>query len=229
MWTTLRLQNLAGALPVFIVFLIGSASGRAQQARETLRISGYNEEAPIVRMNGRSYVDLESLARITNGSLSFHGNQIVLSLAGSAANSPSETSANNPPGLSKEFIRAGLEALAAIREWTRALSANVEMGYPVENGIDPYRATALDSVRFASVAASTSSDQRALDLLNAQVNNVNTWNSNLVSRASSLSLGSFTTGDGLNSDALFQKLQHCSQSVGNMLASGVFQDDPSCH
>ena len=68
------------------VFLPSSGPMLAQAAQQnaTLLVSGQPGQAPVVQINGRSYVDVEALARLINGSLSFKGNQITLTLPASA-------------------------------------------------------------------------------------------------------------------------------------------------
>ena len=225
-----KMLQIAGALPALMVFVVGTGIGGAQQARETLVVSGYSEEAPVVRMNGRAYIDVENLARITQGSLAFQGSRMVLTLNANPETQNGPSGRHPETGFSKAFIRAGIEAQAATREWMTGVADNLQHGYPVENGIGPYRARAVDGIRLASVAASTNSDHRGLELLNAEVKNMDNWTNELVNRAQSLELGSFMLSDtGFDNDALFQKAQHCSQFIASMLSSGTFQDDPLCH
>jgi len=49
------------------VFLALPLAAIAQQQAGTLTIDGQPDQAPIVRINGKSYVEIESLARITHG------------------------------------------------------------------------------------------------------------------------------------------------------------------
>src|ERR1700746_4212714 len=93
-----------------------------QQPR-VLVIDGHPGQAQVIQKDGRAYVDLESLVEIANASLSFKANQIVLRMRasdsnplaadalGDAAHSPADNSA-----LSREFMRAGIEGLATMRE-----------------------------------------------------------------------------------------------------------------
>ncbi len=50
----------------------------------TLVVAGQPGQIPIVQVNGKSYVDMDALARLTNSSLSFKGNQVILTPPGSA-------------------------------------------------------------------------------------------------------------------------------------------------
>src|SRR5712664_3908703 len=73
---------------VFLALLIMSGSTWANQAKqqtETLVINGQTGQAAVVRVDGRTFVDLETLAHIANGSLSFKANRIVLNLPPSTA------------------------------------------------------------------------------------------------------------------------------------------------
>ena len=50
----------------------------------TLSVNGYPGQVPVIQVNGRSYVEIESLARLTSGSMSFRGKQIILTFPTSA-------------------------------------------------------------------------------------------------------------------------------------------------
>jgi hypothetical protein len=77
--------------------LVLSQSG---QQNGTLLVSGHSGQVPVLQMNGRSYVSIEALARLANGSLKFSGKQITLTLPDSGGYSPPtpppETQAANP-------------------------------------------------------------------------------------------------------------------------------------
>ena len=88
-----------------------------------------------MEVDGRLYVDLESLARIANGTLGFSGNQITLTLPSSAAGTESAAAPSRPPansGFSKEFLRASIEEMAVIREWRSALVNSIENNFPIQ-------------------------------------------------------------------------------------------------
>jgi len=109
------------------------ALSQAAQQNLTLIVNGRPGVATVVQLNGRSYVEIEALARIANGSLSFKGNQIMLALpasAASAAPAPSPTAEPANQGFSKEFLRAGIEEMAAIREWQASLLTLSSMDTP---------------------------------------------------------------------------------------------------
>ena len=98
---------------------------RAAQAPQTLILNGQPTQITVVQMNGHSYVDVEALARAANGSLSFNGDQISLTLA-TAGSTPSAAPASvnlaANSDFSKSFMRAGIEQMTVIREWRTALA-----------------------------------------------------------------------------------------------------------
>ena len=57
-------------------------------------VAGHPGEIPVAEMGGRSYVEIEALARLANGSLSFNGNQIVLTLPPSNQNASTHAPAS---------------------------------------------------------------------------------------------------------------------------------------
>jgi hypothetical protein len=62
-----------------------AATAQATQQAATLAIAGQPDHASLVQISGKSYVDVESLARITHGSIRFQGSQIILTLPVSVA------------------------------------------------------------------------------------------------------------------------------------------------
>jgi hypothetical protein len=101
-------------LPVLVI-VPGLARAQAVEQSRTLIVNGQSGQVKIMELDGRSYVDLEALARIANGTLGFSGNQITLTLPSSAAGTESAAAPSRPPansGFSKEFLRASIEEMA---------------------------------------------------------------------------------------------------------------------
>jgi len=73
---------------VALLVLAGMAWPQDAQQNLTFIVAGQPGQAPIVQMNGKSYVDIDALARLTNSSLSFKGNQVILTPPGSAPSTP---------------------------------------------------------------------------------------------------------------------------------------------
>jgi hypothetical protein len=221
------------------VLLAASGIVVAQDANQnrTLIVNGQSANVPVIQVNGRSYVDLEALARAANGSLSFSGNMIALTLPGSSASSPTNantTSASAPatapasnPGFSQAFLTAGIEQMSTLREWHAALAAAIQNGTPVEaNWLLPYRNQAATNLRLASVAIQTNSDRRAFQLLTNEFQNMAKLADNYIAARANMS---YISPDALQNDDLNRRIVACGHSLGSMAASGQFVDDGSCN
>src|SRR5258707_3924725 len=136
--------------------------------KRTLIVNGQSGRVPVIEADGHTYVDLEALARIANGSLAFDDDQIVLTIP---ASSVEPTAAD--PAFSKSFMRAAIEELSVIREWRNALRNAIERSYPVsDDWLSLYRNQAVDGLRRASVEATTDADRSALELFTNEFNNM---------------------------------------------------------
>jgi len=62
----------AGCDPILLIVPVLALSQAAQDIR-TLIVNGQSGQVSVVQISGRSYVDLEALARVANGSLGFNG------------------------------------------------------------------------------------------------------------------------------------------------------------
>jgi len=214
-----------------VIFLIVPALALSQAAQEsrTLTVNGQPGQVTVVQMNGHSYVDLEALARVANGSLSFNGNQIMLTLPATTATPLAADLSASPTantGLSKGFLKAGIEAMAMVREWHSALANAIQNGFPIaENWLGGYRNQAATALRLASVATSTDSDQSAYRLLSNEFNNMKALSNQYVARRQSLT---YIAPNALENDPLNQKIVNCGHSLAAMAANGQFVDDGSC-
>ena len=210
------------------------ALAQAQLQNETLSVQGYQGQATVIRNDGRLLVDVQDLARITNGSLSFEEDRIILKLAASDAWEPAGNIARKS-GFSPGFMRAAIEAMASIREWGGILQVIVENGYPVEkatagNTIRAYQGRAADSVALAQAATSTDDDHRGLELLRNEYENVRAWADSFVDARNSLRAANLSTSENpLKDDQDAQKIIGCGQFLAQMFAGGRFEDDAACH
>jgi hypothetical protein len=216
---------------MLLLLLILPALALSQAAKEirTLTVNGQSEQVTVIQVNGRSYVDLEALARIANGSLGFNGNQITLTLPGAANGTASpdpSTNTSGDPGLSKGFLTAGIEAMSMVREWHSAFANAIQNGFPLaESWLSGYRNQAATALRLASVAASTDSDRSAFQLMKNEFENMKTLSNNYVATRQSVE---YIAPDALGNDTLNQKIINCGHSLAAMAASGQFVDDGSC-
>src|SRR5208337_1624729 len=91
------------------------ALGQAQSQTATVVVNGQSGTAPVIRNNGRTYVDVGALAQIAQGSLSFSGKQIVLTIPPGSGNASSGADTSQPADdskLSKGFMRAAIEEIS---------------------------------------------------------------------------------------------------------------------
>ena len=232
MFRIMKRSVIGGAMLMSTVM----ALAQTQVQRETLSVQGYQGQATVIRSHGRVLVDVQDLARITKGSLSFEEDRIILTIAPSAASEPTRDNATaTKPGFSLAFTRAAIEAMASIREWGGMLQVIVQNGYPVGkamagNTIRAYEGRAADSVALASAAASTDDDHRGLELLRNEFNNVQAWAESFIDARNSLSAADLSTSENpLKDDQDAQKIVRCGQFLAQMFAGGTFQDDAVCH
>jgi hypothetical protein len=227
-----RLLSVFLALAVFLT-IVELAASQAVEQKRTLVVNGQSGQVAVLQMNGRSFVDLEALARIANGTLGFRGEEIVLNLPAAAASAPAKApsiSQQSNSAFSKEFMTAGIETMSVIREWRSALANAIQNGYPVSaNWVESYRGRAAQNLRLASVAASTDADQQALQLLTNELDNMQRWSDKILKARKDMDAAKYMSPDALDNDPLFQKILNCAHSLAAMSASGQFQDDGSCH
>jgi hypothetical protein len=201
----------------FFLFLVHAA----QQSR-TFTVAGHYGEIPVAEMNGRSYVQVEALAQLANGSLSFRGNQIVLTLSPSNAS----TSTTAARGFTGEFLRAGIEQMSVIREWRSTLISAVQRGYPITGEwMTSFSDRAQHNLRLVSLAASTESDKNAFQLLTNEFNNMKQLSDRFVDANNSRT---YMRTDAVENDPLDRRILNCGHSLAAMAASGQFADDGSC-
>jgi hypothetical protein len=198
------------------------------QETNSLLIEGPRGQSRVIQIQGKNYVEVDELARITGGSLRFTRNQIMLTLPGGGDMSAhAEQSAPQPAaGFSKQFLTAGIETMKEILEWHAALKTGIERGYPLSDvwfGI--YRRQIQSSLKQTEAAVSTDMDQRALPLL---ANEFNTMSA-LTDKYLKITVRrDYLAPDSLNSETLDQKLLTCWQSLASMASSNQFVDDGSC-
>jgi hypothetical protein len=212
------------------IILTGIAAAQSQYQQKTLVVNGHTGDAMVYQIEGKSYVDLESLVRIANGSLSFSGGKIVLTVpAGSEAQAgPADQAAS---GLSDNFIRAALQDVATIKEWTNTLAYAVQRGVPGDGSrLVAFHDRAADQLRLAKVAAANDQDQSALRLLTNHFNLMSTWNDKLVAERKRMDTGKYSIDqNALANDESYQKITGCSKYLNSMLPSGHFHDDRVCN
>jgi hypothetical protein len=233
-----RPTSVCVALAIAMILPVLVLSQSAPQSL-TLDMNGKQAQLPVTQMNGRNYVEVEALARAANGSVSFQGNAIRLTLGGqgnggannaasqssSAQNAPPAPTAN--PGFSREFVRSGIEFMSSIREWRSVLTNGVANGYPIANlGLGYYQAQAQTALRMASTAIVTDSDSSVYALLNNEFANMKKLSDKFIAKAQNMN---YIDPDSVKNDPLDQSVINCAHSLAAMASSGQFNDDGSCH
>jgi hypothetical protein len=207
----------------------------AQQTK-SLVISGLQGQATVIQVQGSNYVEINGLARVMKGSISFDGDQIVLTLPGSGgipgqaqaqaqAEAEPQTPAS-PAGFSKAFFGAGTEAMALVREWHTALKTAIEHGVPInDQWLGTYYAQSRESLRLASVAINTDSDKSAYPFLVHEFNNMKGLSDEYEQITKNMD---YIAPNSLQSDPLNQRFLTCAHSLSSMASTNQFVDDGSC-
>jgi hypothetical protein len=196
-----------------------------------LVVSGHSGQAPVIHRNGRSYVDVEGLARMTGATLAFQGNRIVVTLPSQQAQRPVQQAAAQPPeekGFTRDFLRAGVEQMTVIREWRSAIENAVRTNNPVEESwVSYYRRTANDRMSMATAAAVTESDRRGVGLLQSEMGMIGQLSDRFLALRSNLT---FVATNSLDNDPLDQKILACAQGMAAIaVPGGMFEDVAACH
>lgn len=194
------------------------------QETSALLIQGQQGQARVIQVQGKNYVEVEGLARITGGSLRFAGNQIILTLPGGANAAPQAE--QSVPAFSRPFLSAGIETMREILEWHAALKTGIERGYPLSDvWFGNFKRQVQSSLKQAEAAASTDMDQRAFPLLTNEFNTMDALTDKYLKIAASRD---YLAPNALNSDLMDQKLLTCWQSLASTASSNQFVDDGSC-
>lgn len=198
----------------------------AVQQSTALLIDGRQGQAEVTRVQGKNYVEVDELARITGGSLRFVGNQIILTLPGSGDESSQAPQSAPALGLSRPFLAAGIETMREILEWNASLKTAIERDYPLWDGwFGNFRRQIQSSLKHTEAAATTDMDRKALPLLVNEFNNMGALTDKYLKISASRD---YLPPDSLNNDPLEQKLLTCWQSLSSMASANQFADDGSC-
>ena len=158
---------------VLSLILAGAVFAQNATAKKTLVVNGRTADAAVVQIDGHSYVDVDTFARMINAAVTFEPGRVILTVPATEAGAkPERTTA----GLSKDFSKAGISQLAEMREWKAALASVIRSGVAEGNWLVPllrdHRVRAEASLSQTSLAAKTDSDQKALQLLKNEHTNL---------------------------------------------------------
>ena len=233
---------IASCLTALFLIMPAVLISQSTGPKHTLIINGQATDVPLIQVNGHPYVGLEAMANALNGSLSSSGKMVALSLPVGSGNSAAATTSATPApasqpapdqaaaanqGFSREFLNAGIEAMSTLREWHSALQTAIQGGIPPSTGLfAPIRASAATNLRLASVAANTSGDRGAYQLMNNAFQNMSKLTDKYIGIRANLT---YIAPDALQEDDLNKRIMACGRSLGAMAAAGQFSDDGSCH
>lgn len=236
----MRTRSLFWRLGLASLILLGVALSQSSHKTRSVAINGHTGEAVVYQIDGKSFVDLESLVRIGNGSISFRGEQIILTFQN--ADNASDNSAvsgaavvgtahTNNPGLTPDFMRAAVQTITIIKDWTDKLTFAAQRGVPGDGSrVVLFHDRAAEALRLAKVAAASDPDQNALALLTNHFNTVSGWSDKLVRERRNMDTGKYSMSeDAFRGDATYQKISSCNNFLSSMLPGGQFEDDNSCH
>ena len=220
----IRIAVLA-AISTALLTMAADVNSQTPQKASTFTIAGHEGEAQLIKVNGKSYVEIEALARLTQGTLSFKANQTILTLP--PADSVGQAAVPHPKaGLSTAFIQASIEELSVIREWRVAIVNAVQTNTPLgEEWISSHHRLADKNLALASAAASTDDDHNAFPLLTSEFNNMQKLSDLYLTMRKQ---ASFISPDHFDS-ALAQQVLSCEQGFQSMTENHVFQDQAACH
>jgi hypothetical protein len=215
-----------------IILSVGETVAQDKPLR-TLVVNGRTVDTAVVEVEGRSYVDIEGLAQIIGGSVTFEPNQITLTLPEPApAATPADASAEAPQAaddMSKQFQQNAVFTLAEMREWRGAISAVVTSGVPVVGTWpDDYHDRVGNDLLQATLAASTVQDNQAVQLLQQEYALLTDWANQVLSERKALDAARSIDPNALQSDQALAKISKCGQFLSSMIVGGNFYDDSSC-
>jgi hypothetical protein len=220
-----RLRQLRGGSLALLIALSAPGVAQAPRAR-TMVVKGFPERAPLVQMNGKAYVEVEALARITNGTITFQGNQLTFSF-GTPGASAAADGGDDSARVSKDMLRAGVAVVRAVEEWRTALESTISNSSPVTSEWAAGQRRNVDSqLSLAAAAVAGNPDRSVLALLTNAVNNMQLLSDKYLAMRRSLN---YIDRGELESDSLNQQIQACTRGLSGLTGSGQYQDVAACH
>src|SRR5882672_7833469 len=220
-------RNLRYFALIGLVFIFAGLLWAQRGPDKKLEVNGKTMDSPILQIGGRFYVDLETLAQITNGVIAVQPDRVVLTIP----TAPSAARPSPPPdALSREFAREAIGLLAEMREWRGAIGTTRSYNVPF-TGTWPqdYHDHMESSLQHVAIAASTDSDHDALQLLGNDFENLSNWASEVIAERQALNATKTVDPNMMQNDQALAKISSCSSFLSSMLVSGEFADSPSCH
>jgi hypothetical protein len=217
--------SVIATLLTALLILLGNGYAQTAQKEPTLTIAGHAGEAPLLEVNGKLYIEVQTLARLTQGTLSFKADQTILTLPPSDATVQPSTPPGEP-GFSKTFAQLGIEEMSVIREWRSAVVSAVQNNTPVsEDWLSTQHRLAEKGLNLASAAASTDDDRNAAPLLSGEFNNMQKLSDLYLSVRKQ---AAYISPDTFGGSPLEQQILNCARDFVAMTQNHAFQDQPDC-
>ena len=196
----------------------------------TLIVNGKTVDAGVLLVEGRSYVDIEGLAKGMGGSVTFEADQISLMIPGQLPSAAPQTTPQSQEGMSKDFQKVAVFTLAEMREWRGAIGTVITSGMPVVGTwSQDYHDRVEADLMQATLAASTDSDRQALPLLQQEFALLTEWADTVLEERKALNAARTIDPNSLQNDQSLARISKCGQFLSAMIVSGTFSDDSSCH
>lgn len=214
------------AMLTAVLMLPANGNSQTPQQATTFTITGHAGEAQLLQINGKSYIEVETLARLIQGTLSFKANQTTLTLPPTEAEAQPSTP-HSKAGFSTAFVQAGIEEMSLIREWRIAIVNAIQNNNPLsEDWVSAQHRLADKNLALASAAASTDDDRSAIPLLTAEFNNMQKLSDLYIAmRKQDTSI----SPDNFNNSSLEEQILSCARGFVSMTENHEFQDLSSCH
>jgi hypothetical protein len=163
---------------------------------------------------------------LTQGSLSFKGNQTILTLPPSNAEGQA-AAPHAKAGFSTAFVQAGIEELSMIREWRIAIVNAVLNNNPISvDWVSVHQRQAEKYLALTSAAASTDDDRSAFPLLTAEFNNMQKLSEAYLAMRNQ---AAFLSPDTFDNGPLEEQILTCARGFVSMTETHEFQDQAACH
>jgi hypothetical protein len=213
-------------------------------ANKTLVVNGTSAGSAVREIDGHTYIEIEALARVTNGVVTIEPTRVLLSIpaaatsatAGTAAvvttsaATSAEKAARPAVGLSVEFKRAAISELSEMREWRGAVGAMITYGLAAGSATaQDYHAICESGLSQATVVATTNDDLNAVQLLKGEFDTLAAWAAQVLADRKALNGARTTDPNSMANDPVLTKITACGRFLNSMIVSGTYADDATCH
>jgi hypothetical protein len=207
-------------------------------------VNGTSAGSAVREIDGHTYIEIEALARATNGVVTIEPTRVLLSIpaaatsatAGTAAvvtttaTTSAQQAARPLPGLSVEFKRAAISELSEMREWRGAVGAMITYGLAAGSATaQDYHAICEAGLSQATVVATTNEDLNAVQLLKGEFDTLAAWAAQVAADRKALNGARTIDPNSMANDPVLAKITSCGRFLNSMIVSGAYADDVSCH